>query len=95
MTIPIIVGAGWVILAVMMKKPYRDGLLQLLRSSSLDFNRSGELEKLSLDRNTMNLLLSTLESADFDFVVVAGIDRDYIRIADQRIPVFRTDIGTD
>lgn len=66
MTIPIIVGAGWVILAVMMKKPYRDGLLQLLRSSSLDFNRSGELEKLSLDRNTMNLLLSTLESADED-----------------------------
>lgn len=66
MLIPIIVGFAWLVLAIMMKKPYRDGLLHLLRSSSLDFNRSGELEKLSLDRNTMNLLLGTLESADED-----------------------------
>lgn len=66
MLIPILVGAGWVALTLMMKRPYRDGLLHLLRSSSLDFKHSGELEKLPLDRNTMNLLLNTLDSADED-----------------------------
>lgn len=63
---PVVAGILWVGLALMMKKPYRDGLLRLLKSSTLDFNRTGELEKLPLDRNTMNLLLNTLETADED-----------------------------
>ncbi|MEW6711528.1 MAG: hypothetical protein AB1403_17025, partial [Candidatus Riflebacteria bacterium] len=66
MILPVIFGAGWVLLTVMMRRPYREGLLHLLKSSSLDFNRSGELEKLPLDPNTMNLLLITLETADED-----------------------------
>lgn len=64
--LPLLVGVVWVAMAVMMKRPYRDGLLHLLKSSSLDFHRGGELEKLPLDRNTMNLLLNTLETADED-----------------------------
>jgi hypothetical protein len=59
--IPLLFGLAWMILASLMKKPYRDGLLHLLKSSNLQFDQPHQLEKLSLDRNTMALLLSSLE----------------------------------
>ena len=50
----------------MIRQPYRESLLKLLRSSSLDFFRKGELQKLNLDTNTLNLLLNSLDTADED-----------------------------
>ncbi|NCB38034.1 MAG: hypothetical protein EOM80_04625 [Erysipelotrichia bacterium] len=54
----------WCFVTVMMRKPYRDSLLKLLRSSNLDFFRKAELQKLNLDRNTLNLLLAHLDLAE-------------------------------
>lgn len=62
--LPVIAALFWVVTAVMMRRPYRESLLKLLRSSSLDFFRKGDLQKLSLDHNTLNLLLSNLDTAD-------------------------------
>ncbi|MGM0598258.1 MAG: hypothetical protein ACQETH_00455 [Candidatus Rifleibacteriota bacterium] len=63
-TLPVFVGVAWIILSVLMKKPYRDGLLKLLKSSELDFKSRSDLKKLSLDQNTMQFLLDRLERAD-------------------------------
>ena len=37
----------------------------------------------------------TCEGADFDFVMIAGIDRHYFGIGDECVPVLGFDIGTD
>lgn len=63
---PLLAAAFWFIIAVLMKKPYRESLLKLLRSSSLDFFGKTDLQKLKLDRNTLSLLLSHLDAADED-----------------------------
>jgi HEAT repeat protein/MFS family permease len=62
--LPIVFAVLWITLTTLMKKPYKEGLLQLLRSSKLEFHQGGELEKLPLDRNTMSLLLVSLENSD-------------------------------
>jgi HEAT repeat protein len=64
MLVPVIAAAFWVILAVMMRRPYRESLLKLLRSSSLDFFGKADLQKLNLDRNTLSLLLNHLDASD-------------------------------
>jgi ATP/ADP translocase/HEAT repeat protein len=61
---PLLAVTIWFMVAVYMKKPYRESLLKLLRSSSLDFFKKGELQKLNLDRNTFNMLLGHLDTAD-------------------------------
>jgi HEAT repeat protein/MFS family permease len=61
---PLAAAAVWIAVTVLMRKPYRDSLLKLLRSSSLDFFNKGDLQKLNLDRNTFNLMLGHLDSAD-------------------------------
>lgn len=61
---PIAAAAFWVAMAIMMKKPYRESLLKLLRSSSLDFFGKADLQKLNLDRNTLSLLLNHLDASD-------------------------------
>ena len=61
---PLLAMSAWFGIAVLMRAPYRDSLLKLLRSSSLDFFHKGALQKLNLDRNTFNMLLSHLDSSD-------------------------------
>lgn len=61
---PVLAAFSWCVIAVLMRNPYRDSLLKLLRSSSLDFFKKEELQKLNLDRNTFNMLLGYLESSD-------------------------------
>ncbi|GAB1352009.1 hypothetical protein MASR1M12_07400 [Erysipelotrichia bacterium] len=63
---PLIAAFLWVLVGFMIRQPYRESLLKLLRSSSLDFFRKGELQKLNLDTNTLNLLLNSLDTADED-----------------------------
>ncbi len=62
--IPIVVALTWFIVCFLLKKPYRDGLMRLLKSSNLDLFSRKAFEKLPLDANTMNLLLDLLASAD-------------------------------
>lgn len=61
---PLLAAFAWCCIAVLMRAPYRESLLKLLRSSSLDFFSKGALQKLNLDRNTFNMLLGQLDSSD-------------------------------
>ncbi len=63
---PIVAALVWVTAAIMIRRPYRDSLLKLLRSSNLNFFRKDEIEKLNLDPNTLKLLLTNLDTADED-----------------------------
>lgn len=62
--LPVFAAIFWIVTAFLMKKPYRESLLKLLRSSSLDFYGKRDLQKLNLDRNTLSLLLGHLEASD-------------------------------
>jgi len=62
--LPVLAAMFWIATTMMMKKPYRESLLRLLRSSSLDFYGKRDLQKLNLDRNTLTALLNYLDTSD-------------------------------
>ncbi|HNX76455.1 MAG TPA: hypothetical protein PLM07_06450 [Candidatus Rifleibacterium sp.] len=62
--LPLLACAFWVGVAILMRNPYRESLLKLLRSSNLDFFKKGDLQKLNLDQKTLDLLLNSLDTAD-------------------------------
>ncbi len=61
---PLLAAMFWVGVACLTRRPYRESLLRLLRSSNLDFFKKGDLQKLNLDQKTLDLLLNSLDTAD-------------------------------
>ena len=62
--LPVFIALIWCVNSLLLIKPYQHGLMQLLKSSNLDFYGKSELEKLPLDNQTMKLLLNMLGGTD-------------------------------